>query len=368
LRTYLWGLDLSGSEQGAGGVGGLLKITDYTSGTTHHFVAYDGNGNVAGLVNSTNASVSARYEYGPFGEAIRATGPMAANNPIRFSSKYTDQESGLLYYGYRFYNPSTGRWVNRDPMGERGGKNLCGFVGNRPTYRYDRLGLAETGPVDRSPVPTETPRIGQGFGPVTIRWYFLDGACCTKGCNAVMTEFANNLNTFSGSSLPVVDTPFSVIGGGPVEAGKTLQIDGPGPVNPYVTVTKASGNCVRFRTLKGHPEIGDIEFCCRDTGKSSISFGIVSTTQPATVDDYFLYTLPVPFTGPLIEPATIHEADPAGTGFRGVGYTTQTAIWNNLLNNVASFASCGSKKKAFGDRWIFQDIERFARGYYTANP
>ncbi|MGA0848243.1 MAG: hypothetical protein ACO3PY_06540, partial [Pontimonas sp.] len=101
LRTYLWGLDLSGSEQGAGGVGGLLKITDYTSGTTHHFVAYDGNGNVAGLVNSTHASVSARYEYGPFGEAIRATGPMAANNPIRFSSKYTDQESGLLYYGYR---------------------------------------------------------------------------------------------------------------------------------------------------------------------------------------------------------------------------------------------------------------------------
>jgi hypothetical protein len=65
LRTYLWGLDLSGSEQGAGGVGGLLKITDYTSGTTHHFVAYDGNGNVAGLVNSTNASVSAATNMAP---------------------------------------------------------------------------------------------------------------------------------------------------------------------------------------------------------------------------------------------------------------------------------------------------------------
>ena len=40
-------------------------------------------------------------DYGPFGEVIRSTGLMAKNNPFRFSTKYDDDESDLLYYGYR---------------------------------------------------------------------------------------------------------------------------------------------------------------------------------------------------------------------------------------------------------------------------
>ena len=46
----------------------------------------------------------------PFGEVLRATGPMAKANPFRFSTKYQDDETDLLYYGYRYYNASTGRW------------------------------------------------------------------------------------------------------------------------------------------------------------------------------------------------------------------------------------------------------------------
>ena len=65
----------------------------------------------------------ANYEYGPFGEVIRQTGPMAKVNPIRFSTKYQDDESDLLYYGYRYYKPSTGTWLDRDPMEEEGGLN-----------------------------------------------------------------------------------------------------------------------------------------------------------------------------------------------------------------------------------------------------
>jgi RHS repeat-associated protein len=114
IRTYLWGLDLSGSEQAAGGVGGLWLMTDYIS-AKYHWPSYDGNGNVAALVAQANGSLSARYEYGPFGETLRATSPMAKHNPFRFSTKYTDNETGLLYYGYRFYNPVTGSWVSRDP-------------------------------------------------------------------------------------------------------------------------------------------------------------------------------------------------------------------------------------------------------------
>ncbi len=83
---------------------------------------------------------------------IRATGPMAKVNPFRFATKYQDDETGLLYYGYRYYDPSTGRWPNRDPIEEDGGYNLYGFIGNDTIRRIDPLGLAES-PTDSSAKP-----------------------------------------------------------------------------------------------------------------------------------------------------------------------------------------------------------------------
>jgi uncharacterized protein RhaS with RHS repeats len=44
-------------------------------------------------------------------------------------------------YGYRYYDPVTGRWPSRDPIGERGGLNLYGFVGNDGVNQWDLLGL-----------------------------------------------------------------------------------------------------------------------------------------------------------------------------------------------------------------------------------
>jgi RHS repeat-associated protein len=145
VRTYVWGVDLSGTMQGAGGVGGLLVVSQHTPSVSHHFVAYDGNGNVMGLINAADGKYSARYEYGPFGEPVRVTGGMGRNNPFRFSTKFTDDESGLLYYGFRFYDPSTGRWLSRDPIEERGGINVYGFLGNATISQVDWLGLCNLG-------------------------------------------------------------------------------------------------------------------------------------------------------------------------------------------------------------------------------
>jgi RHS repeat-associated protein len=69
---------------------------------------------------------------------------MAKANPFRFSTKYQDDETDLLYYGYRYYNPSTGRWVSRDPIGEKGGPNLYGFVSADSLDKVDAFGLLET--------------------------------------------------------------------------------------------------------------------------------------------------------------------------------------------------------------------------------
>jgi RHS repeat-associated protein len=109
-------MDLSETMTNAGGIGGLLAMA---SSGTNYFPSYDGNGNITGLVNGTDKSTSARYEYSPFGELLRATGPMAKVNPCRLGTKVTDDESGLVYYGYRYYSPIQGRWISRDPSQER---------------------------------------------------------------------------------------------------------------------------------------------------------------------------------------------------------------------------------------------------------
>ncbi|MDT9303301.1 MAG: RHS repeat-associated core domain-containing protein, partial [Limnospira sp. PMC 1281.21] len=139
LRSYVWGLDLSGSMQGAGGVGGLLSVRIHDG---NHTVLpyYDGNGNVMGYTK-TDESSAAVFEYDPFGRTLKASGPLAAQLPHRFSTKYTESETGWLYYGFRYYDPQTGRWPNRDPIEERGGVNLYGFVGNDSISYQDKLGL-----------------------------------------------------------------------------------------------------------------------------------------------------------------------------------------------------------------------------------
>jgi len=56
-------------------------------------------------------------------------------------STITKLASGVRYYGYRYYDPVTGRWPSRDPIGERGGINLYGMVGNNTVGNWDYLGL-----------------------------------------------------------------------------------------------------------------------------------------------------------------------------------------------------------------------------------
>ena len=121
LRDYLWGSDISGSLQRAGGTGGLLVLNDdtQTASPRTYYVTYDGNGNVTALVDAIDKTNNAIYDYAPFGEAVRTTGSSIANsNSLRFATKYVDSEAGLICYGYRYYNSSSGRWINRDPLGD----------------------------------------------------------------------------------------------------------------------------------------------------------------------------------------------------------------------------------------------------------
>ena len=162
-KSYAWGLDLSQNLQGAGGVGGLLAMTD---GTDTFLYCYDGNGNVGQLVNAATGDIAAHYEYDPFGKTIVADETLTNANPFRFSTKFRDAETGLYYYGYRYYSTELGRWLSRDPLGEEGGLNLYSFLHNSSINTFDPLGL-----IDVSLIPNIMINNGWPVGAAILnRW------------------------------------------------------------------------------------------------------------------------------------------------------------------------------------------------------
>ncbi len=172
MRKYTWGLDLAGlnggggslngggpassrSLEGAGGIGGLLAMqapgAGPGAGDLNAVYTYDANGNVGQLVawapelttppgEWSAGRLLAHYEYDPYGGVTAQSGTYAAANPVRFSTKYWDDETGLGYWGYRYYSPALGRWLNRDPIEEKGGWSLYGFAMNSPVNGVDALG------------------------------------------------------------------------------------------------------------------------------------------------------------------------------------------------------------------------------------
>ena len=61
-----------------------------------------------------------------------------------FHSPVTTPNPGMRDYAFRYYDPLSGRWLSRDPIGERGGINLYTFVQNNGVARFDYLGFAPT--------------------------------------------------------------------------------------------------------------------------------------------------------------------------------------------------------------------------------
>jgi RHS repeat-associated protein len=98
-------------------------------------------------VSADNGDLLEHYRYTAFGEPeIYAPNGVRLNvtninNDILWNSRRYESASGLYMYLYRHYDAASGRWPSRDPIGERGGVNLYGFVGNDGVNRWDLLGL-----------------------------------------------------------------------------------------------------------------------------------------------------------------------------------------------------------------------------------
>ena len=132
--SYMRGLDLSGGISGAGGIGGLLGRSTHNAslpyavnGSALYYA--DGNGNITARVTNAEALV-ANYKYDSYGRTLSAIGSLAGANRMCFSSQpmvlHSDASAdrAFYYYGYRFYEPNSAKWLNRDPIYEMGTKHI----------------------------------------------------------------------------------------------------------------------------------------------------------------------------------------------------------------------------------------------------
>jgi RHS repeat-associated protein len=139
------------------------KVICDIHGTTPYYAMGDANKNISEYVDSTG-TVQAHYEYSPFGKIIAKTGIMQDDFDYRFSSEYADDETGLVYYNYRYYSSEWGRWTKRDSFGINNkkhqdkvelkyGSNLYAMVYNNPVRWWDILGKTPCMPGVSAPYP-----------------------------------------------------------------------------------------------------------------------------------------------------------------------------------------------------------------------
>ena len=238
---YVWGLDLSGTLQGAGGVGGLLAVIREDGVFAP---AYDANGNITEDVSLTTnhyplttSPIAAHYEYDPFGNIVAQSGDLADTFAFRFSTKPYETETAIVHYERRPYSPPLGRFICSDPIGERGGLNLYGVAGNNAVNWRDMLGMSAMPWGDGFPFP-------QGGGETTSvpDYYF-------------PTESLPLSQHYVDAFLPMPPTPVFSATGGEQHYGKNQHEN---YIVFYVT-------CPKCETAVGiQPDYSEVASCLRD--------------------------------------------------------------------------------------------------------
>jgi RHS repeat-associated protein len=113
-------------------------VAENTASTSYYYL-FDGQGSVIGLVNSSGTLVDT-YSYDPYGVVRTHTGTVA--NPFGYIAGYTDT-TGLVKFGARYYDPTSGRFTQPDPSGQE--SNLYAYVGCNPVNAVDPSGLSASG-------------------------------------------------------------------------------------------------------------------------------------------------------------------------------------------------------------------------------
>lgn len=149
---------------------------------------YDTHGNLTCLLSADTGLPFETYRYSSFEQENDKHA-----SPWRFSSKRVDEESGLVYYGKRYYAPWIGRWVTTDPLGYEGGPNLYTFVNNSPLIHYDAMGLYTESTIAYS----ERDYYEQKYNN-SVEWF--DGGTLAK-CVSMPSKIVGGLTHWLGQNL-----------------------------------------------------------------------------------------------------------------------------------------------------------------------
>ena len=251
LRAYTWGLDISNTLDGAGGIGGMVLMYDFAS-QKRYAPGYDKRGNVIFMYGIDDGVVVSEYEYDPFGKLIRCTGrekvagqwTRVARDPLRNKFRYQtkwhmdavlDYEDmqwddgwslDLYDFGHRFYAPGLGRFVNRDPLGIKAGLNPYAYAENNPMSFYDRLGLEADTTEDKEKIVVLTVEASQGPGSS-------DGQARQAHENASQ-EAASDSTGSQQTGSEVVQNAETLAGG--------LQSSGANQIDPVLAIENAVGS------------------------------------------------------------------------------------------------------------------------------
>jgi len=224
-----------------------FTVDDFNNDTTHktrlyyasssYFPLADANGNAVTYLDDAG-NVQAHYTYNAFGGTVSPSGDMDDDFRFRFSSKYLDDETGFYYYGYRYYCPTVGRWLNRDPIEEDGGVMLYGVVGNGPVDKWDYLGRA-------------TMPWGWSCCPESGKIFYPDSQCCVKekvvtfkgdGDDILTWEWVESEEEVVKNKAPVETGVIKYkyrAGGGPMHwwikwPGGTVDVNGGAVIDPHL--------------------------------------------------------------------------------------------------------------------------------------
>ena len=109
-------------------------------------------------ITEMDEDVAVSYRYDPYGAVtITRNGSTQSSDPlgqpITYTGRWSDEETGLMYYRARMYSARVGRFLQRDPLGVKAGPNLFEYSASRPSVMVDSFGLKES----RAPVPKAAP-------------------------------------------------------------------------------------------------------------------------------------------------------------------------------------------------------------------
>lgn len=123
-----------------------VNMPDYVvqGGVTYRIIT-DHLGSLRLVVNAATGAVAQRMDHDEWGVVTDDyVAPGFTRVPFGFAGGLYDADTGLVRFGARDYDPQTGRWTAKDPIGFAGGDtNLYAYVGNEPVNRADPVGLAD---------------------------------------------------------------------------------------------------------------------------------------------------------------------------------------------------------------------------------